>query len=127
MNFDETKMIIVMYAVSVSEGSSLSSFPELSQNNAIFHVDMRISSIHIKKKPNSVLVENRFHAKHPNTFLNKLSPLCSHAHTVMSLTDPYLRAILHSYTWVPKESALLYVLIQPWPWRNSKELCEVET
>lgn len=51
----------------------------------------------------------------------------AHMHTVMSLTDPHLRAVLHSYTWVPKESTLLYVLIHPWPWRNSKELCEAET
>ncbi|KAI4831457.1 hypothetical protein KUCAC02_000998 [Chaenocephalus aceratus] len=54
-------------------------------------------------------------------------PLVHFAHTVVSLTDPHLGAILHSYTWVPKESAALYILIQPWPWRNSKELCEVET
>lgn len=51
----------------------------------------------------------------------------AHMHSLLSSTDPYLGAILHSYTWVPKESALLYVLIQSWPWRNGRELCELET
>lgn len=51
----------------------------------------------------------------------------AHMHSLLSSADPYLGAMLRSYTWVPKESVLLYVLIQPWPWRNSGELCELET
>lgn len=41
----------------------------------------------------------------------------AHMHTLLSFTAPYLGAILHSYSWVPKESAPLYVSIRAWPWR----------
>lgn len=48
-------------------------------------------------------------AKHFQSSLDKPSPLCSHALTVKSLTDPYLRAMLHSHTRVPKEFIALCI------------------